>query len=335
MNKTILYVGNDLGKHTKYVTVMDTFSNLLEAEGFTVIKTSDKKNQLLRIVDMCLSFLRYQHKVAYVFIDTFSTKNFYYAWALSQLSRLFRKKYIPILHGGNLPHRLKKSKRLSRMIFKHSYKNVAPSHYLKEAFQQEGYESLYIPNVIDIDRFELKKRSVLKPTILWVRAFKHLYNPIMAIDVLQDVKQAYPEAILCMVGPQKDDSYDRVQEKIKAYSLEKDVEFTGVLSQEKWHQKSKEFDIFINTTNFDNTPLSIIEAMALGIPIVSTNAGGMPFLIEHQKDGILVEKEDSKAMSKAIMDLLKNGPQHLAENARHKAESFAWETVKKKWFEIL
>jgi len=335
MSKRILYVGNDLGKHTNYVTVMDTFSNLLTAEGYTIFKTSDKKNQILRLLDMCFSFLKHQRKVDYIFIDTFSTTNFYYAWVLSQLSRIFRKKYIPILHGGNLPHRLQKSKLLSNMIFKYAYKNVAPSNYLKEAFQQKGYETLYIPNILNIDRYPMKKRTQLKPNLLWVRAFKHLYNPMMAVEVLNEIKKVYPNAKLCMVGPQKDDSYQMVQEKIKLYGLEESVECTGTLSQEKWHQKSQEFDLFINTTNFDNTPVSVMEAMALGFPIISTNAGGMPFLIEHGKDGILVEKNDVTAMSNAILKLIKEGPLELANNARVKAESFAWENIKKKWFEIL
>ena len=113
----------------------------------------------------------------------------------------------------------------------------------------------------------------------------------MAIEVLKELKNTYPNAALCMVGPDKDGTQADVQQLIKRYQLHDSVEITGVLSKEDWHKKSEDFDIFINTTNVDNTPVSVIEAMALGLPVVSTNAGGLPYLINNGKDGILIEKE--------------------------------------------
>ena len=67
-----------------------------------------------------------------------------------------------------------------------------------------------------------------------------------------------------MVGPNKDGTLNDVQQLIDRYELHDSVEITGVLSKSEWHKKSEEFDIFINTTNVDNTPISVIEAMALG-----------------------------------------------------------------------
>lgn len=314
---------------------MATFSINIEKDGVEVIKYSSKSNQLLRLLHMCWGVIKYAKSCEYILIDTFSSSAFYYAFATSQLARVLNKKYIPILRGGNLPHRIDTSVFLSNAIFRHSYTNVAPSHYLKEAFEKKGYETTYVPNILEIDRYQYKKRSPLQPKLFWVRAFKHLYNPLLAIDVLERLQNQYPEAGLCMVGPAMDDSFEQIQEEVKKRGLESSVEFTGVLSKEDWHKKSEDFDIFINTTNFDNTPVSVMEAMALGLPIVSTNVGGMPYLIEDGKDGILVEKENAKAMTKAIVSLLSNPSEEIAINARKKAESFAWRNVKKKWFEIM
>ncbi len=314
---------------------METLSILLFNEGFRVNKSSNKNNKIVRLFDMCLSVIKKRNKVDYILIDTFSTSNFYYAFIVSQLARLFKVKYIPILHGGDLPKRIEKSKRMSNLIFNFSYKNIAPSNYLKSEFERKGYATSFIPNVLELEKYDFKKRSSLSPKILWVRAFRHLYNPKLAIEVLVLLKKHYPKATLCMVGPVKDDSFKVVQELVIKHKLEDSVEFTGVLSKEKWHSKSKDFDVFINTTNFDNTPVSVMEAMALGLTIVSTNAGGLPYLIDDNIDGVLVEKNKPEQMANAICKLIRENNLKLSQSAGKKVASFDWEVVREKWFSIL
>jgi glycosyltransferase involved in cell wall biosynthesis len=332
--KSILYIGNNLTKKTNYATSMDTLSKLLVDDEYKIYKSSNKTNKIIRLLDICFSVIRLR-KVDFILIDTFSTSNFYYVLCASQLARLFRVKYIPILRGGNLPHRLDKSKRMSNMIFKNSHKNVAPSNYLKTEFESRGFESMFIPNILEVDRYSYIKREKLKPSILWVRAFKHLYNPIMAIKVLDILKKEYNTAELCMIGPHSDDSIIEVESLIRKYKLEDSVKITGVLAKDEWLEISKKYDIFINTTNFDNTPISVMEAMALGLTIVSTNAGGMPFLIDDKVDGVLVDKNDNENMAKVIINLIKANNQVLSKNARKKAENFGWNVVKTQWNSLL
>lgn len=284
---------------------------------------------------MMIAIIINARKVDYILIDTFSTSNFYYAYIASQLSRLLRLKYISVLRGGNLPMRLDKYPYLSKSIFKNSYQNIAPSNYLKYEFEKKGFKVDFIPNILEINEYEFKKRETLKPTILWVRAFKYLYNPKMAIEVLILLKKQYPEAKLCMIGPVKDDSFELVKSMVVENNLTDSVEFTGALSKKEWFKKSEEFDIFINTTNVDNTPVSVMEAMALGLSVVSTNVGGMPFLIDNQLDGLLVEKENPDEMAKTIVKLINNHSQDMTMNARKKVESFSWEHLRKQWIKLL
>ena len=333
--KGILYVGNNLVHKTKYTTTMETLSNLLSLEKFIVYKTSSKINKAYRLIDMCFSVLKYQNKIDYIIIDTYSTSNFYYALIVANLARLLNIKYIPILHGGNLPQRLDNSKRASDLIFKNSYKNISPSEYLKYEFEKRGYFTTLIPNVISLENYTYKKRTEIKPRLLYVRAFAEIYNPKMAVEVLFQVKKHHPNATLCMVGPDRDGSLKSVKALVGKLKLKDSIEFTGVLTKKEWHKKSEEYDIFINTTNIDNTPISVIEAMALGLPVVSTDVGGLPYLIENNVDGVLVPKESPIKMSDAIIKLIKENNQSLASNARKKAETFGWDSVKFKWFDLL
>lgn len=331
--KKILYIGNNLTSKTKYYSAMELLYNKFREDNYSVVVSSNKQNKVIRLLDMCYSTIKYRKKVAYILIDTFSTSNFYYALIISQLARFFRVKYIPILHGGNLPYRLDKNHSLSKLIFTNSYINIAPSNYLKYEFEKRGYKTNFIPNLIEIDKYTFKKREQIKPNILYVRAFDKIYNPTMAIKVLFEVKKKYPLAKLCMIGPKKDNTLEQCKSLAKKLNIINDIEFTGVLSKEQWHKKSEDYDLFINTTNFDNTPVSVMEIMALGLPVISTNAGGLPYLIDHEIDGILVNKNDVTGMCNSIIELLNNPKKihMLTENARKKVEKFDWKFVKQQW----
>lgn len=335
--KTLLYIGNKLSKHGYTPTTVETLGALFETEGYRLLYASDKHNQLLRFLDMCWAVLKNVSKIDYVIIDTYSTSSFWYAFMVSQLCRLLGLKYIPILHGGNLPHRLDKNPKFCQLIFNHSYRNVAPSGYLMDAFQRHNYPNLvYIPNTIELEQYKFSERTHVKtPKLLWVRSFAWLYNPKMAVDVLKELQKKYPDAELCMVGPDKDGSMEQTQ----LYAQQQGVKviFTGRLTKAEWKNLSENYNIFINTTNFDNTPVSVIEAMCLGLPVVSTNVGGIPFLLENNTHALLVEKEDTTAMVTAVESLVENSDlyQKIVTNGYNLVKSFDWKTVKNQWAEIL
>ena len=334
--KNLLYIGNKLAVHGKSPAAIDSLSVKLEEEGYSVITASSKQNKIFRMLDMALTTIQNRNRVDLVLIDTYSTQNFYYAILTGLLCRFFKLPYIPILHGGNLPNRLKKSKSLSNTLFKKALTNVAPSKYMMQQFQEAGIHNItYIPNAIEIENYSFKHRETIIPKLLWVRSFSEIYNPLLALEVLEILKKNGVEASLCMVGPDKDGSLQRC--KKTADELKLPVRFTGMLPKKEWISLSKEYDIFINTTNFDNMPVSVMEAMALGMPVVSTNVGGLPFLIENEVDGILVPPNNTEAFVKAIEDLCTNNlkAQILAKNARHKMEKFDWQKIKHSWIKLL
>ncbi|MBN4047316.1 glycosyltransferase family 4 protein [bacterium AH-315-P13] len=333
----ILYIGNNIKSKKTVATTIFTLNKLLKQEGFNIKIVSSIKIKFFRLLSMLWAIIRYRNQISYVLIDTYSTLSFFYAFFTSQLCRILKLKYIPILHGGNLPKRLDNSSIISRLIFSNSYLNIAPSNYLLEEFSARGYGTIFIPNVLEIKDYKFLERNIVSPKLLYVRAFSKIYNPELAIKVLDTLIETYPNALLCMVGPEKDESLQLCKSLVKTLKLENHVEFTGMLPKRQWHKKSEDFNIFINTTNFDNTPVSVMEAMALGLPIVSTNVGGMPYLISHKKDGLLVDKNDANKMVNAVKYLIDNQEftRQIAVNARYKAEQFNWEQVKKLWFNVL
>ena len=334
--RSILYIGNYLNSKRSNVSNIHVLGGLLEVEGYVVHYSSKQEHKVLRLLDMLYICLRYRNRVGMVLIDTYSTQNFYYAFLCSQLCRLLRLPYCCNLNGGNLPYRLKTFPKLSQMVFTHSRYNVAPSLYLKNAFEFHGYVNVvHIPNTIEIAKYPFGSRHFDQPKLLWVRSFAKLYNPELAVRVLHALIQKGYQAELCMVGPDSDGSLAEVKQLAQALKVK--VRFTGKLSKTEWIGLSKAYNVFINTTNFDNTPVSVIEAMALGLPVVSTNVGGMPFLVEHQKHGLLVPPNTVPAMVDAILQLFEFPEQRqmMMANARQLTEQFDWQAVKPLWQAVL
>lgn len=331
----ILYLGNKLSKHGINSTTIETLGRNLRDSGFTVYSFSSKKNPLVRILDMLFGILKHRDS-SYILIDTYSTSAYWYAFFGSQLARIIRIKYIPILHGGNLPNRLASNPLLCKMIFKNAYVNVSPSNYLKFHFEKFGISNIIcIPNTLILSDYIFKERIDFAPKLLWVRAFADIYNPKMAIDVLYNLQKKYPNATLTMIGPDKDGTLELTKEYTK--QLQVKVNFKGKLSKKEWTDLALLHDVFINTTHFDNTPVSVLEAMALGLPVVSTNVGGLPFLMTHQENGYLVEDNNSLQMVEQIEHIISFPSQtnQVVRNAQCYVSKMDWKLVEIQWLNLL
>ncbi|MDO1501065.1 glycosyltransferase family 4 protein [Winogradskyella maritima] len=334
--KNLLYVGNNLSTAKTNLSSIQNLGRTLEDEGYQLRYASHFARKPLRLVHMLWATLRYSKWADKVIIDTYSTQNFYYAVAVAQLCRCLGLPYICSLNGGNLPYRLEQNPKHSKALFGRAQYNVSPSRYLQQAFKTQGFEEvLYIPNSIAIDQYPITKKTFDSIRLLWVRSFSKIYNPEMAIEVLQKLKTAGYTVELCMVGPDSDSSMAKVKALASSKGLQPRI--TGKLTKPEWIALSQDYNIFINTTDYDNMPVSVVEAMALGFPIVSTNPGGMPYLIEDGKDGLLVKTGDTNAMCQAIIRIYEDAKlrKALRFNARSHAEHFDWQNVKERWHMVL
>lgn len=332
----IVYIGNILSGHGKSKSFIELLSARLSSD-YKIQVASARRGKLSRLMEMLGIVFRYRKRASVVLIDTYSTSAFWYAFFVAIMCKFFTIPYVPILHGGDLPARYTSSSRVVTFLLKNAATVVSPSQYLLKFFEKNGFQITYIPNFIEIDQYPFAVRQQLRPRLLWVRAFHKIYNPTLAIEVLEWLSKSYPEALLCMIGAFKDSSIEDVRALITHYKLEARVEITGIMRKQDWVAKAKDFDVFINTTNIDNMPISVIEAMALGLPVVSTNVGGIPYLIEDCKTGLLVEAGNPDEMVIAIERLIREEQfaSNLIQSARIMIEHFDWHEVKNSWYQIL
>lgn len=336
----VLYIGNMLAIHGANPTSVDLLGERLSSD-FNVVRASSKRNQLVRLFHIWWVIFT-NRKCDFLLIDTYSTSAFVFAWTSARLAEVLRIKYIPILHGGDLPKRIETSPdKLERLLTK-AYKVVSPSSYLKSAMQgfvEREYE--VIPNFIDIANYPFKpERTDLSDQlkILWVRSFHSIYNPQLAVRLLKKmIDLGFYNTELCMVGPDKDGSLNEVKSLARQLKVENNLMITGGLSKTDWIALSANYNLFINTTNVDNAPVSVVEAAALGMPIITTNVGGLPFIITDRVNGILVPPNDEIAFCNAIQELVESAElrSQIVQGGRNLALTWDWQAVRKQWVELL
>jgi len=334
--KKILYLGSKFYKYKKVNSVLETLEPLLSE--FCKIKTaSHKKNQFLRFIDMLYHFFRFGITSDKVIIDVYSTRAFYYAYILSILSWMFNKDYILFLHGGNLPFRYEKSTRMVTSIFSKSHKIIAPSGYLKNYFEDKGFQIEYIPNIIELHKYPFKLRENVRPHILALRGFGKPYNPLMTLKAINELKHTMTDLKLLMMGNVTDYYYGDVVNYIEANKLQKMVTIKPKCSRDEWVAISKNYDIMVSNPIIDNTPVSIIEGLALGMCIISTNVGGVPFLLNDRLNSFLINNDSVNELAKSIESLVTGEINIglLSLNGRKKAEEFSWLNVKSLWTKLL
>jgi glycosyltransferase involved in cell wall biosynthesis len=246
---------------------------------------------------------------------------------------MLRKPLVLTLHGGNLPQFAGRHPQRVSHLFSRAAAITAPSRYLADALQRFRGEIQVIPNPLDLGVYQYRRRDNPRPRLIWLRTFHLIYDPLSAVQVLARITSKFPEAHLTMIGPDKDGSLAKVREEAKRLGVFNQITFTGGVAKAEVPALLSAGDIFLNTATADNSPVSVLEAMASGLDIVSTNVGGMTYLIEDGREGILVPPRDADAMATAVTRLLSEPGlgSRLSVNSRKKAEPHDWKVVLPLW----
>jgi L-malate glycosyltransferase len=273
-----------------------------------------------------------------VLLDVFSSKNIWYALYISLLAKKTGLPYTLILRGGSMPQKAAQSPRLIHLLFSGARHIIAPSGYLCDAFKPSWPQTTLIPNIVESSKYIFRQREIGVPKILYLRGFGKVYNPQMLIHAIHMLKTEFPGIEAAMMGNNHGDkTLEDCQRIVSESGLTENIKIYGSMSKEQWIALSGNFNIMVSTPMIDNTPVSVIEGMMLGLPVISTNVGGISYLIDHGVNGLLIEAANSAQLAEAIRSLAGNPilAAEIALAARKKAESFGWDNVKSLWEKIL
>jgi glycosyltransferase involved in cell wall biosynthesis len=237
-----------------------------------------------------------------------------------------------VLHGGALPDFMVRYPAWTRRVLARADALVSPSRYLQRAVAAHGFQCELIPNVIDTSQYDYRHRQSAQPRLFWMRAFHPLWNPLMALRVLHRVREQEPRATLVMAGTDKG-MLEEVRQAAAAMNLADAVTFPGFLNAADKRNYGNSADIFITTNRIDNMPVAVVEACAMGLPVVSTDVGGIPDLLEHGRTGLLTPDDDDQAMAAAVLRITRDPDLcgRLSRNGRDLAIESTWPAVRPRW----
>jgi glycosyltransferase involved in cell wall biosynthesis len=335
MGYNALFIGSFLSSAKGSLSVSEFVAKNLTAEGYKIQTSSNKRNKIIRLIDIISAIVFTKTRI--VQVEVYSGSAFRIAQISAIVAKIFGKKILFNLHGGMLPEFYKENRDLVINTLQRADKLISPSFYLKEFFATKGLEVEYLPNSVNLDHFPFKpgvENSTQK--LLWVRSFSEIYNPGLAIEIIKILKKKYPSISLTMVGP-NDGLLEQIQTIIKANNLEDDIHITGPIPNAELFKFYTTHQVYINTTSFESFGVSLVEAASCGIPIVTSSVGEIPKMWKDETEVLLVPNLDVQIFANQIDRILADQvlSEKLIVNARAKAIQYDWKNVKVHWHKLL
>lgn len=248
------------------------------------------------------------------------------------LAKLLRRKTILNYRDGRAEDHLSNS-RIAVRIMRQVDAIVAPSDFLIHVFAKFGLLARSIPNIVDLGLFCFRERIRPRPALLHNRGLEPLYNVECTIRAFALVQERYPDASLLIAhdGPER----ARLEQLASDLHL-RNVCFIGRVSQKETPYVYDKADIYVMSPNIDNMPVSVLECFASGLPVVATRVGGVPYILDHERTGLLVGRDDHRAMAESIVRLIEEDglAARLARNGRSECGKYAPQAVARQWVEL-
>lgn len=336
--KSLLMIGNFFPTPKGSRTVGEDLATKLQQSHWSVAVTSHYRGKAARLIDMMRTVWLKRNSFAVAQVDVYSGPAFIWSELTCELLCRIGKPYLLTLHGGNLPAFARRWPRRVRRLLRSAYAVTTPSRYLLEAMRHFRSDLCLLPNAVDLEAYAFKSRESVQPSLIWLRAFHDIYNPSLGPKTLACLAREVPDIHLTMIGPDtKDGSLQSTMRVASDLNILGRLEVLGPVPKATVPNRLAEADIFLNTASIDNAPVSAVEAMACGLCIVSTNVGGIPYLLEDGQDALLVPPNNPEAMASAVRRVLRDPglAKRLSRNARRKAERFDWSNILPQWEELL
>jgi len=249
------------------------------------------------------------------------------------IGKLYGKKILLNYHSGEAEDHLRRWRRSTKWVFKLVDKVAVPSEFLVRVFAKFGIDACAIFNIINLDQFEFRERTRLRPVFLSNRNLEAHYGVDCVLRAFALIQQQIPEASLTVVGN------GRQRQALETLESELNLQhttFTGRIEHDDIYKHYSASDIFLNASRVDNQPLSIIEAFACGLPVVTSNAGGIPYIVTNEQTGFVVPVDDCAALANRALELLtrQDYASAMVQRARAECARYTWEVICDQWLHL-
>jgi len=272
----------------------------------------------------------------YDVIHVFSAS--YYSYLLSAVpailvARFYGKKSVLNYRSGEAEDHMTRWRRTAAPMMRLADEIVVPSGYLVEVFRRFGLRARRVFNIVDADVFRYRERGPLRPVFLSNRNLEALYNVGCILKAFAKIQKRYPEARLIVAGDGK--QRGALERQARELGL-RNTEFVGQVTPEVMSDLYNEADIYLNSSNIDNMPGSILESFSSGLPVVTTNAGGIPYIVKNGETGLMVRCGDDDGLAASAMRLLEDEElaRSIIRRARAECALYRWSAVRDEWIKL-
>jgi glycosyltransferase involved in cell wall biosynthesis len=246
------------------------------------------------------------------------------------IARLRRVPAIVNYRGGEAPEFLSRAIGIVRPTLRKSTAVAVPSRFLQEVFARFGQQTVVVPNIVDLELFRPAAAGERKAEahIVVARNLEPIYDIGAAIRAMARLRETLPKARMSIAGsgPER----PALEALAAELGVTGAVTFAGRLERREMASLYRSADAVLNPARVDNMPNSVLEALASGVPVVSTNVGGVPYIVEHGRTALLVDAGDSEAMAKALGEVLAQPPltARLREAGLADVRRYGWDRVR-------
>ena len=231
--------------------------------------------------------------------------------------------------GGYAGEFLASSARWVRFTMRHAARLIVPSGYLRHEFARHGIYAEIVPNIVDTQRFYPGiEKDTKRPVILVARNLELIYDNACALDAFSIVSKQFTGARLVIAGSGPEEA--ALKEQSIRLGIADKVNFVGRVDTADMPQLYRSATIALNPSRVDNMPNSVLEALAAGVPVVSTRVGGVPYIVENERTALLVPPGNPTASAAAMLRLLRDGNLwlRLREAGVEESKRYTWAQVR-------
>ena len=302
--------------------------DLLRNEGYTCDIVSTKGSIIKRINAVFELFIKGREYDVF-HIHACSDRGFLPAVLGIRIGRLLKKRVVLTFHGGGAEGFFRRKEKFVKRYLTRTSANIVLSGFIGRVFDRYGIPYTVIPNILVADSSTFRTRTEIRPRFIGIRSLTETYNIKCTLRAFAIVLEQYPEARLTLLGsgPLKSEL-----EQFVADHHIPNVTFVGQIPNTEISRYLDEADIMVSSSRFDNMPVSVLEGFRAGLLVISSKVGGVPYMIEDGRNGLLFESDNDRQMAEKMLAAVEDPDATLwmIANARQSLEDYRWENCREK-----
>lgn len=332
--KRILLISNYIpGMGGIHAQVEMLYYHLNKEDGIEAHIFSTKGNPLKRIWKM-ISLLCVVKRYDLLHIHACSYRGMLPAVMGIIAGKLWRKRIVITYHGGEAKEYFAKHIGFARKWLGKADAVIVLSGFLKEVFDYYAIPCVVIPNILLLRPAPIRNnQQVLAPKFISVRHLEPLYNIPCILKAYKLVLEYYPSATLDILGK------GSMRTELEQYVIDNNltgVRFIGQVPNTEIYNYLDNANIILSSPVADNMPVSILEAMNAGLLVISSRVGGVPYMIDDGKTGLLFTSDNDQELAEKMLWALAHTDEvnQIVARAQEDVKQYVWENVKEKLMKV-